>query len=156
MIKKIWLPLMAALSLLTACAMPSSSAPAITQNGFTVRDPWARATSGVLVSAAYMTIENSGAADTLVSAATDVAEVVEIHETKMEGGMMQMAPLKNGLDIPANGKVELKPGGYHVMMPKLKRELKAGEKIALMLKFKSGKEVKLDLPVRTVSGDSMH
>ena len=102
------------------------------------------------VSAAYMVIQNTGGADKLVSASADVAEVTEIHETKdMGNGMMGMQSVQGGLDIPANGSVTLKPGGYHIMLMKLKQELMPGQTIKVTLKFQSGREISLDVPVKT-------
>lgn len=101
------------------------------------------------VSAAYMLIENSGPADKLLSASADVAGVTEIHETKdMGNGMMGMQPVQGGLDIPANGSVTLKPGGYHIMLMKLKQDLTPGQTIKLTLTFQSGGEITLDVPVK--------
>ncbi len=101
------------------------------------------------VSAAYMVIENTGGADKLISASADVAGVTEIHETKdMGNGMMGMQPVQGGLDVPANGSVTLKPGGYHIMLMKLKQDLTPGQTIKLTLTFQSGKEIVLDVPVK--------
>jgi hypothetical protein len=102
------------------------------------------------VSAIYLVIENKGGtADKLVSASTDVSDVTEIHETKeMEGGMMGMQPVQGGLEIPANGSVTLKPGGYHIMLMKLTRELSVGTNIKLVLSFQSGKQITQDVPVK--------
>ncbi|MCS6881866.1 MAG: copper chaperone PCu(A)C [Oscillochloridaceae bacterium] len=100
-------------------------------------------------SAAYMVLVNrGGAGDRLVSASTDVAEVVELHETKMVDNVMQMAPVTGGIPVPANGQVELKPGGLHVMLIGLKRDLAAGETVRLTLKFERAGEVTVDAPVR--------
>jgi copper(I)-binding protein len=90
--------------------------------------------------AVYMKLVNTGQeADRLVSAQTDVAEVVEIHETRMEGDVMMMQMLPDGLEIPAQGEVELKPGGYHVMLIGLKQDLKEGDQYTVVLEFaKSG------------------
>jgi periplasmic copper chaperone A len=102
------------------------------------------------VSAAYMVIENKTAkADRLMSATSSVADVTEVHETvQMENGMMGMQPVQGGLEIPANGSVTLKPGSYHIMMMKLRQDLSAGQTIKLTLKFQSGKEIALDVPVK--------
>jgi copper(I)-binding protein len=93
-------------------------------------------------SAVYMKLVNEGReADRLIGAQTDVAEVVEIHETQAEGDVMKMQHLPNGLEIPAEGEVELQPGGYHVMLIDLKRDLKEGDEISVVLEFeKSGKK----------------
>jgi len=102
------------------------------------------------VSAAYMLIENrGGAADRLLRASTDAAAVVEIHETQIDDqGVGQMRPLAEGLEIPANGSVRLEPGGYHVMLMDLRRDLVAGEMVRLTLTFESGKEITVEAEIR--------
>jgi copper(I)-binding protein len=102
------------------------------------------------VSAIYMVIENKGAqAETLVAVDTSVARVNEIHETKeMENGMMGMQPVQGGLQIPANGSVTLKPGGYHIMLMNLRQDLTPGQNITLTLTFQSGAQLTLDVPVK--------
>jgi copper(I)-binding protein len=101
------------------------------------------------VSAAYMKIENKGSqSDVLIAAETDVAGLVELHETVVENNMAMMKPLAEGISLPLGSVTELKPGGLHIMLMQLKRELKAGENITLTLVFKSGKKVTFDVPVR--------
>jgi len=95
-----------------------------------------------------MVLENKGGADTLMSASGDVAEMIQVHETKEKDGMMTMEEAKAGIPVPANGTVELKPGGIHIMMMNLKQGLKPGDTFKLTLKFQSGKEVSVDVPVR--------
>ncbi|MFQ3661128.1 MAG: copper chaperone PCu(A)C [Chloroflexaceae bacterium] len=100
-------------------------------------------------SAAYMVLVNrGGTGDRLISASTDVAAVVELHETKMVDNVMQMAPVAGGIPVPANGQVELKPGGLHVMLIGLKRDLAAGETVRLTLNFERAGTVTVDAPVR--------
>lgn len=123
------------------------------------RDAWARAlplmpdarpaagTQGSGTTAVYLTIDNSGVADTLLGAASDAATSVEIHETTMMGTMAMMAPIKS-LAVPAGGTVQLKPGGYHLMLLGLKRALKPGTTIAVILTFERAGQVSLDVPVR--------
>jgi copper(I)-binding protein len=80
--------------------------------------PWSRATpGGAKVGGGYLTVENKGAAsDRLVAAtAPAIAGRTEIHEMAVTDGVMTMRPLADGIAIPAGGKVEFKPGGYHVM-----------------------------------------
>jgi len=102
------------------------------------------------VSAAYMTIENQGnAADRLVSASTDAAGVVEIHTSEMDDqGVMRMRPVPDGLEIPANSSLTLEPGGYHLMLMDLQRDLNAGDTITLTLNFESGKQLTVDAEIR--------
>jgi copper(I)-binding protein len=105
-----------------------------------------KVTSGT--SAIYMVIHNDGPlADRLIGAVTDVTRTVELHQTKLEGGMAQMMPVA-GIDVPAKGMVELKPGGLHVMLIGLKRDLKAGDRFPVTLKFQKSGEVKLTVGVR--------
>ncbi len=99
-------------------------------------------------SAVYVTLTNAGAqADSLVSASSDVAQTVELHEAKHEGGVMKMRPVQ-AIPVPPNGKTELKPGGYHIMLMGLKHDLKPGEKVAVTLKFERGGEVRVEAPVK--------
>lgn len=99
-------------------------------------------------SAIYMVIHNDGGvADRLVGAVVEVARTVELHQTKVEGGMARMMPVP-GIDVPAKGRTELKPGGLHVMLIGLKRDLTAGQKIPVTLKFQRSGEIRLTVEVR--------
>lgn len=100
-------------------------------------------------SAAYMTIANKGKEpDRLVGAKADVSKAVEIHETVMDGDVMRMQPVQGGIEVPAGGQVELKPGGYHVMLIGLTRDLNAGDKFPLTLQFEKGGEMTVQAEVR--------
>ncbi|MCS6836145.1 MAG: copper chaperone PCu(A)C [Anaerolineae bacterium] len=91
------------------------------------------------VSAAYMTIRNDGDHSmTLISASTPLAGKVEIHESKMEGDVMRMAQLAEGLTITEGETVELKPGGFHIMLMDLQVDLVEGTAIPLELVFSMG------------------
>jgi copper(I)-binding protein len=102
----------------------------------TVSNPFARATPpGAKVAGAFMTIKNFGPdTDRLISASSPAAGLVEIHEMAMDGGMLKMRAVK-GIDLQPGATVELKPGGYHVMLQDLKRPLKQGEQIPVKLTF---------------------
>ncbi|MCU0490707.1 MAG: copper chaperone PCu(A)C [Chloroflexaceae bacterium] len=103
---------------------------------------------GGAVSAAYFTIANSsGTADALVRAASDVAETVELHTVEMQNDVMQMRPV-NQIDIPARGEVELKPGGFHVMLIGLKRDLKVGDTVNLTLTLQNAGTLNVAATVR--------
>jgi copper(I)-binding protein len=90
--------------------------------------------------AVFMLLVNEGGEpDRLVGGETDVAKVVEIHETRMEGEVMKMQMLPDGLQVPAKGEVLLKPGSYHVMLVGMQRDLKPGDRFTIELQFeKSG------------------
>jgi hypothetical protein len=85
-----------------------------------------------------------------------VAGIVEIHEMAMEGNVMKMRALPAGLDLPAGKSVELKPGGYHVMLMDLKKELKAGDTVPVTLVIegadKKRETVEIKAPVRALGG----
>jgi len=95
----------------------------------------------------------------LLSAASSAAGVVEIHEMAMDGSTMRMRALPNGLDLPAGKAVELKPGGYHVMLMDLKAPLKTGEAIdlTLVVEGKDGKKETLTVkaPVKALGAAPM-
>lgn len=118
-----------------------------------VTDPWVRGTvAQQKASGAFMQI-TSAQGGKLLSVSSPVAGVAEIHEMAMEGTTMRMraVPL---VELPAGQTVELKPGGYHVMLLDLKQQLKAGESVPLTLvvEGKDGKRETLEVkaPVRAL------
>ncbi|MFC2023375.1 copper chaperone PCu(A)C [Chloroflexota bacterium] len=99
--------------------------------------------------AVFMTVSNTGAeADRLIGATTDVAKVVEIHETIMDGEVMKMQMLQDGLEIPARGEVILRPGSYHVMLIGIQRDLKVGDSFAVELQFEKSGSMSVEPEVR--------
>ena len=101
-----------------------------------VKSAWARPTvAGQMGTGAFMHLTSKDGAR-LLSAASDVAGVVEIHEMAMEGNVMRMRPIPN-LDLPPGSTVELKPGGHHMMLMDLKRPLATGEKIKVELRLET-------------------
>ena len=107
----------------------------------TVDHPWARATPGAVKnSAAFMLFDNKGAADKLISVTGTVAKEIQIHSMVTEAGVMKMREV-TALEIPANGKAELKPGGFHIMLIGMPEGLKEGTKFPLKLKFEKAGEV---------------
>ena len=98
--------------------------------------------------AVYVVLTNPGTqAHALVSATSDAAKTVELHETRNEAGVMKMRPVKS-IRVPPGGKVEMKPGGYHIMLIGLTHDLKPGDTVAVTLKFDQGPEVSVDAPVK--------
>ena len=114
-----------------------------------IDQPWARPTIGSATNtAAYMKLSNAGdGADTLLAAKTNVAEKVSLHESRMDGDVMRMVPLPEGIEIPAHGSAELKPLGMHVMLMGLRQPLKNGEAIPMTLVFERQGEVAIDVEV---------
>jgi copper(I)-binding protein len=102
---------------------------------------WARATvQGQKGTGAFMTLTATEGTK-LVGLTSPVAGVAEVHEMKMEGDVMKMRALSGGLDLPAGKTVELKPGGYHVMLMDLKAPLAKDSTVPMTLLFKNAKGV---------------
>jgi len=103
--------------------------------------PYARPTrEGQMVGAGYLKLANKGPVDRLVAATSPAAGSVEIHSMSMEGDVMKMRQV-DAIELATGQTVELKPGGYHLMLMGLKAPLKAGEKFPLTLKFEKAGEV---------------
>ena len=114
-----------------------------------VKDAWVRTSvQGQKATGAFMKI-TAREGTKLVAVATPAAGVAEVHEMKMEGDIMKMRAVTGGLDLPAGKMVELKPGGYHIMLMDLKTALPKDSTIPLTLTLKDAKglESKLDLKV---------
>ena len=131
---------------------PPADAPAAATTTLDARDPFARAAPAGGVSAVYMTLANGTTApDTLVAARTDAAGRVEIHETRDVGdGLSGMVPVEGGLPVPAGATVALAPGGYHVMLLDLQRDLAEGDTLDVALEFAGRGVVAVRAPVRGV------
>ncbi len=135
--------LLLATIVLTSCQQASGSK-------ISASDAWGRSSPMMAQTGAmYVVIENQGnESDRLIGAASDAAKTVEVHESYMEGDMMKMRPVEGGLEIPAGGTVELKPGGYHIMLIDLVSPLEVGTKIKVTLKFEKAGDVPLEVEIR--------
>jgi copper(I)-binding protein len=132
---------------IVACAALTSLGSAA-QAQTVVKDAWVRGTvAQQKATGAFMQI-TSAQGGKLISVATPAAGVAEVHEMKMEGSTMKMAAIPF-LDLPAGKAVELKPGGYHVMLMDLKQTLKDGDSLPLTLTVQAadGKKETLELKV---------
>ncbi len=113
-----------------------------------VEQVWARPGLAAGNSAVYFVIDNPlSEADTLLSAATDVAASSELHMSKMNNTTMMMEPQEN-VPVAARSKVEFKPGGLHLMLVKLNADLKIGDTFQLTLNFEKAGAIVLDVPVK--------
>ena len=124
----------------------------------TVKDAWVRATvPQQKATGAFMQLQSAQDAK-LLSAQSPVAGVVEVHEMSMDGGVMKMRAIPS-LALPAGKVVELKPGGYHVMLMDLKAQVKDGDTVpvTLVVEGKDGKRqsVELKVPARTGPAPAM-
>lgn len=138
-----------AFSLALGCMAAMAQTAAVKVDG-----AWARATvQGQKGSGAFMSLTAKDATQ-LVGISTPVAGVAEVHEMKMEGDVMKMRALPS-LDLPAGKRVDLNPGGYHIMLMDLKAPLAKGSTVPVTLLFKDAKGVEskleLKLPVATAA-----
>lgn len=118
-----------------------------------VSHPWSRATpGGAKVAAGYLTVTNTGSSpDRLTGASVTAAGRAEMHSMSSEGGVMRMAPLPNGLEIPPGGTVTLAPSGNHLMFLDLKQPFKQGERIAGTLTFERAGTVPVEFVVEGIA-----
>jgi len=120
-----------------------------------VSDAWMRATApGQKTAAGYMIIRNKSAQpERLVGGSSEAAAKLQTHTSIKDGDIMRMREVK-GYDIPAKGSFELKPNGSHLMLVDLKRPLKEGDKVPVVLKFEKSGEVKVDFEVRPLAASA--
>lgn len=139
--------------LIALSALALASLPTMAQT--TVKDPWVRGTVAQQKATGLFAQITSASGGRLLSASSPVAGVVEIHEMAMDGHVMKMRALSAGLDLPAGKLVELKPGGYHVMLLDLRQTLKAGDvvPVTLVVEGKDGKResIELQAPVKALN-----
>ncbi len=99
----------------------------------TVSDAWVRGTVPQQKATGLFAQITSAKGGRLVAVSSPLAGVAEVHEMAMEGSTMRMRAVAGGLELPAGKTVQLKPGGYHVMLMDLKQPLKAGDVVPLTL-----------------------
>jgi copper(I)-binding protein len=120
------------------------SCGAVAADSVTTANAWVRATvPGQTVAGAYLDI-TSRARAVLIGVASPVAEKAELHTMTTDGGVMRMRAVGK-IELPARQTVSLKPGGYHIMLINIRRELKAGEHIPLTLVMQDGKSAQATL-----------
>ncbi|WP_457104782.1 DUF1775 domain-containing protein [Methylobacterium sp. P5_C11] len=134
-----------------AMAAPAGTA-SVKAGDLTIETPWLRATpNGAKVAGGYVRITNTGSVpDTLTGATVPFAKSSDIHAMSMEGGVMKMAPVSNGLTIKPGETVELKPGGYHLMFEDLTAAPKAGETVSGTLTFQRAGSVPVTFAVAPI------
>jgi copper(I)-binding protein len=145
-----------------ALAAGAASAHDFSAGSLEIHHPWARATPpGAKVGGGYAVIENTGTEpDRLIGGSAEVADLVEVLEMSVVDGVMKMRPLEDGLEIPPGGKVELKPGSFHLMLMGLKGPMKEGESVAGSLTFEKAGTVDVTFAVAPIGamsdGGDMH
>lgn len=102
----------------------------------------------------FLTIANTGQApDRLVAAASPAAGKVEFHTMEVVNDVMVMRPVEGGLEVPAGGRVELKPGGLHLMFMDVAEPFASGSSVALTLEFEKAGKVEVQLPAVKPGGN---
>lgn len=144
--KRFFVLIMVGSFLLSACS------PA---TGIDVSNAWARPAVQGGNGAVYFLIQNNSAgADELTGVSSDIADAIEMHESKMEGDVMQMRQVMS-VEIPGKASIEFAPGGLHVMLIGLKQELKVGNKLQVTLHFEDHEDITVTVPVQEAgTGDS--
>lgn len=144
-----------AAAFLALLALPAQAAD-VMAGQLKISAAWARATpKGASVGGGYLTITNTGSeADRLVGGSAAFAKNVEVHEMKMDKGVMSMRMLANGLEIKPGATVTLKPGGYHLMFPGLKQPLNKGDHVKVTLQFAKAGKVDVEFAVQGIG--AMH
>ena len=138
-------PAVAATDILDSCPTGQS----FTQAGITVTGAFMRATpKGAQSAGAYFVISNSGAAaDSFTGANSGAAPDITLHSMKMNGNIMEMAPVDGPLEIPAGGSVPLAPSGYHLMLTGMPQGFAQGQCVQMVLHFAKAGDLPIELNV---------
>lgn len=152
-------PALAALGIALAMSAAPAAAHDYGAGDLRIEHPWSRATpAAAQVASGYMVIRNEGTApDRLVAIRSDISATAEVHSMSVDDkGVMTMRPVEDGLEIPAGGAVELKPGAYHIMFVGLKAPPRQGEPFAATLTFEKAGDVAVEFAVEGMAGGTDH
>ena len=106
-----------------------------------IKDQWIRPGAEKMATALYFTLENNGSeVDTLYAVETDIAKMVQIHETYTDGDMMGMREIGE-IIVGPESSVKLEPGGMHIMVMRLKKDIKIGDEIDFILYFRNADKI---------------
>lgn len=137
-------------------AMTADPLAPVTAGDIEITTAFARATlPNAPVAGGYLTITNNGKADDrLVSATSPAAGKVELHEMSMQGDVMKMAALPDGIPVPAGETVTLSPGGMHIMFMQLQHPFVEGETVPVTLTFEKAGAVTVELSIAGIGADA--
>jgi len=136
------------LPLLLAGLLLASAAHATDAEHIRTSHAWIRVLPGALPAGAYVTLENDGDQPVaLRGASSTVYTEVMLHRSSREGGMSRMS-MVDALEVPAHGKAELAPAGYHLMLMQAKAPVKPGDTVTLTLQFGDGSTLATDFIAR--------
>ncbi|MCZ8016301.1 MAG: copper chaperone PCu(A)C [Limnobacter sp.] len=129
------------------------AAPSQVQDGISVQNAWVRPTVGEQdATGGYLTITSEEPL-ALVGVASPAAEISEVHEMKMDGDIMRMR-MAERIELKAGEPLELKPGGYHLMLMSLTAPIQAGQEVELSLLFEKPDGSRIEMPVKAVAGQN--
>jgi periplasmic copper chaperone A len=148
--------LLSLIALLTF-AVPPAAADTITHGALKISQPWSRvAPPGFRVAGGFLSITNTGTEpDRLIGGSFPLAGRFEIHEMAMQGGMMKMSELKDGLEIRPGQTVELRPGSYHVMFMEMTGPLVENARHKGTLVFQKAGPVEVEYVIRPLGAMSI-
>lgn len=123
-----------------------------------IHHPWSKAmNTGAKTGGGFMKITNHGTEpDRLIKISSDVAGLIQVHEMKVDNGMMTMGEIPGGLEIAPGATVELAPGAIHVMFMGVKQPFKEGEKVKAVLTFEKAGDVAVEFSVGPAQGPDEH
>ncbi|HEX5808712.1 MAG TPA: copper chaperone PCu(A)C [Anaerolineales bacterium] len=136
--------------IITACAPASNDLASAIQVG----NPWVRTVNttegmGGSTTALFMKLQNNtDTPDMLLEAESDIADMVQIHLSEIDANGVSSMHEVQGVEIPANGSVELKPGSYHIMVMGLKQMIKEGDTVTFSLTFQKAGTITVEAPVK--------
>lgn len=139
----------AAFALASFASLSSASAEEAKLGNLTINDPWSRQSPMAAdVMAGYVVISNAGAEDDrLVKVTSGIAPTIQLHDMKMDGDMMKMVELPEGIPVPAGKAVELKPKSLHIMFMGVKAQPKEGETFTGTLVFEKAGSIEVPFKV---------
>lgn len=157
--RMIGIAILGAVTALTGCAAASSAtpdtdiSPAAAASSLSVVDPWAKSMQTGATSVFGVFANESAQDAVIVSAFSDAAETVELHETVLdESGSTVMRPVSEDLIVPAGGELVFEPGGHHLMLMGLVQPLKPGDVVSVALVLSDGSEFVFDTMVKDYTG----
>lgn len=139
-----------------AQTMTHAETKPITIGDLELTGPFTRAMlPGAKAGGGFVTITNKGGADdTLISAASEAAGMVQLHEMTMDNGVMKMREKDGGIAIPAGQTVTLQPGGLHIMFMQVEKPFEEGQSVRVTLTFEKAGTIDIDLPVQAFGAEA--
>jgi copper(I)-binding protein len=136
----------------SAAAIAAAIASPVLAAKVEITDAWFRALPANLPAGGYFKLHNSGTVEAVLTGADSPAcGMLMLHQSMDMGGMEKMEMVAS-VSVPANGTIEFKPGGYHLMCTAPKPSLKAGARVPVTLEFKDGTKTVADFIVKTAAG----